>query len=391
MESKSNELEESQELHKSIEYRDIKLESSQELQQAQQPQQAQQAQQPIDIIEFTDYRNKDENNTIISDSKTVSNTVSKTEVNDDGGIIYDIIRFIDDIYVYGRTEIENNLFNLSSNDDFNIVYPNIYVGNYSTSTNYELLKGLGITHIISVIPKINPPFLNKFKYLFIQAYDDEYQDMKQHFTTANEFIKHCLIQGGKVLIHCMVGRSRSITIFIAFLIYIIQGNVNQYVFRLEDDRIPTEETTSDTPAALDATNIIEYRKFSEKKSMQYKTNHKTQHKRNASYSDIEKITKVEQERPSLGKKEENFIIYKKNKMIADIDELIDNYKALQKDLDNFKKQIQIDNEESEELTDNIKTQFRTKILIQILNYVKSHREIASPNPHFINQLGDLLF
>ena len=32
---------------------------------------------------------------------------------------------------------------------------------------------------------------------------------------------------GKVLIHCMVGRSRSITIFLAFLINILCGNFNQ--------------------------------------------------------------------------------------------------------------------------------------------------------------------
>jgi hypothetical protein len=125
-------------------------------------------------------------------------------------------------------------FNLSENDDFNLVYPNVYVGNYSTSTNYKLLKDLGITHIISVIPSFNPPFADKFKYLHIEAYDDESQDIKKYFEISNEFITKCLQEGGKILIHCMVGRSRSVTIFLAFLIYIIQGNFNKNILNLEE-------------------------------------------------------------------------------------------------------------------------------------------------------------
>ena len=32
-------------------------------------------------------------------------------VNDSGGILYDILHVMDDIYVYGRSIIENNYFN----------------------------------------------------------------------------------------------------------------------------------------------------------------------------------------------------------------------------------------------------------------------------------------
>ena len=76
-------------------------------------------------------------------------------------------------------------FNFANNDDFNLIYPNIYIGNYSTSTNLELLKGVGITHILSVIPTFNPPFLDKFTYLHIPAYDDQSQDLKQYLQSCN--------------------------------------------------------------------------------------------------------------------------------------------------------------------------------------------------------------
>ena len=309
-----------------------------------------------------------------------STLVDVTNLNENTSIIYDIMHLFDDMYVSGRIYIENNYFNLSSNDDFNLVYPNIYIGNYSTTTNYELLKGLGITHIISVIPSFNPAFEDKFKYLHIQAYDDEVQDMKMYFDTTNEFIKECLLQGGKVLIHCMVGRSRSITIFIAFLIFIVKGFLNQSIVKIEDENIYSNDNFN-----IDNCNIIEYRKLSE-------NNKKHRHYVNPnSYSDTENISKNEQEIPRLSKKEENFILYKKRKMIDDIDNIIVKYKLLKKDLYNFNNETFVETEENNELFTNMKFQFTSQILKLLLNYVTSHRAIAMPNPNFLNQLSQILF
>ena len=150
------------------------------------------------------------------------------DVSNESGIIQDIIHSFSDIYVYGRTMIENNYINLSNNEDFSIMFPNVYVANYSTSTNLELLQDLGITHIITVIPSFNPPFPDKFKYLHIEAYDDDWQDMTSFFKETNSFIENCLSTGGKVLIHCMLGRSRSMTVFLAFLINMVRGKCQNF-------------------------------------------------------------------------------------------------------------------------------------------------------------------
>ena len=74
-----------------------------------------------------------------SESNESNEVIDTIDMNTSGGLIYDLLHILDDMYVYSRTFIENNYFNLSENDDFNLVYPNIYVGNYSTSTNYKLL------------------------------------------------------------------------------------------------------------------------------------------------------------------------------------------------------------------------------------------------------------
>ena len=317
--------------------------------------------------------------------------------NNKNNFLVDIIRYFDDLYVSGRTHIENNYFNLASNEDFNLVYPNIYIGNYSITTNLDLLKSLGITHIVSVIPSFNPAFEDKFKYLYIKAYDDEYQDMKQYFDTTNEFIKNCLIEGGKVLIHCLVGRSRSVTIFMAFLISIIkcqeQGKANSNIF-LENIY---DNNSNNSNNSNDICNIIEYKKMLESKNKnKYKDENQNSNYKSMlhTYIDNEKISSIQQKMPKLSKKEEIFIIYKKKKMISDINEIICNYNILQKDLYNFKTtsiaEI-VETEETNELFENMKKKYSAKIIDELLKYTKTYRNCASPNDNFIIQLCNTVF
>ena len=244
---------------------------------------------------------------------------------------------------------------------------------------------------MSVIPTINPAFKDKFKYLHIQAYDDDYQDIKMYFDETNLFIKNCLHEGGRILIHCMVGRSRSVTIFIAFLIFIIKGGINQCIVVLNNENYEHNMNNNTN----DICNIIEYNKLidSKKTQKEYKDNNNYNNKNTQNTNNLndEKISSIDNELPKLSKKEENFVLYKKQKMITDVDELISNYKILKKELDNYKKQIFIDTEESQEIIKNMKKEFSTKMLNNILQYVKSHRSCISPNLHFRNQLGDLLF
>jgi hypothetical protein len=337
--------------------------------------------QVIDVISDSNSDSDSDSNSEIKDETVIKEII---DVNNDeiksGGIIYDILHIFDDIYVYGRTLIENNYFNLSENDEFSLVYPNIYIGNYSTSTNYNLLKNLGITHIVSVIPSFNPPFLDKFKYLHIQAYDDESQDIKNYFEISNEFISKCLNEGGKVLIHCMVGRSRSVSICIAFLIHIIQGHFHKKTLNLDD--------TSDN----NIYNSIEYNKFikdnNTKKKRSYDTND------NNTTTKYEKINTLEHIKPILSNKEKFYIVYKKETMLNEIDDLIQTYNVLKKEITVFKKsndEIYKNIDELNKIINTMKVQSGKHFIIQLLKYIKKYRTCASPNPYFINQLSESIF
>ena len=335
-----------------------------------------------------------------SEMKSEPKSTSMVDFNNDesGGIIYDILHFFDDIYVYGRTLLENNYINLSETDDFNLVYPNIYIGNYSTSTNFELLKTLGITHIISAIPSFNPPFEDKFHYLHIEAYDDESQDISQYFEISNEFINECLNQGGKVLIHCMVGRSRSVSLFLGFLIYIMHGRFHKKTLNLENNN--------------DIYNSIEYNKFikDNKKNYSYDGMNYGKNANGGTYNDgdnnndYEKINKNNEIKPQFNNKKTSFILYKKEKMLLDVDELIHTYETLKKEITIYKKDtnnnicINFDKtknyknvNELNQILKNMKLQAGTYFIGSLLTYVKKYRREANPNPYFIKQIIEYSF
>jgi protein-tyrosine phosphatase len=81
-----------------------------------------------------------------------------------------------------------------------------------------------------------PPFPNDFKYLVINALDNENNDLSDNFKSSNEFIENALDNNGKVLIHCMAGRSRSATILIAYLIDILGMDVDNILLAVQNKR-----------------------------------------------------------------------------------------------------------------------------------------------------------
>ena len=99
------------------------------------------------------------------------------------------------------------------------VLDNLYVGGVGTAYNKEVLKELGITHILTVANKIQPRFKDDFVYKIITAIDKPDYDIAQHFEESNEYI-HSIISNPKncLLIHCFAGKSRATSFTLAYLI-----------------------------------------------------------------------------------------------------------------------------------------------------------------------------
>ena len=83
-----------------------------------------------------------------------------------------------------------------------------------------MLTKLNISNIISVINCYNPPYKDDINYLVINALDTPDTNLYMVFDLCCDFINKVFEDKGNLLIHCMAGRSRSVTILAAYLIKI---------------------------------------------------------------------------------------------------------------------------------------------------------------------------
>ncbi|XP_039992158.1 dual specificity protein phosphatase family protein [Xiphias gladius] len=104
------------------------------------------------------------------------------------------------------------------------VWPNIYIGNVAVAQNKAALLKLGITHVLNAAHSKrgsigNQSFYgNDFVYCGIPADDSTHFDLDVYFQPAADFIHKALKSpDGKVLVHCIMGMSRSSTLVLAYL------------------------------------------------------------------------------------------------------------------------------------------------------------------------------
>ncbi|KAI3814830.1 hypothetical protein L1987_14476 [Smallanthus sonchifolius] len=92
----------------------------------------------------------------------------------------------------------------------------LYLGSVGAANNKTLLKSLNITHILTVASSLPPSYPNDFTYKVVDVPDREEVNIAQFFDDCFGFINEAKRTGG-VLVHCFVGRSRSVTIVVAYL------------------------------------------------------------------------------------------------------------------------------------------------------------------------------
>ena len=96
----------------------------------------------------------------------------------------------------------------------------LYIGGLHALYQTDLIKAAGITHVLSVID-YDPLLQEKFQHLkhhHIQAEDDPNEDLLRHFKATSQYINEGLAHGG-VFVHCAMGKSRSATMVVAYLMW----------------------------------------------------------------------------------------------------------------------------------------------------------------------------
>lgn len=94
----------------------------------------------------------------------------------------------------------------------------LYLSGQMGAGNRAALRGLSVTHILNVCDRIPCKFKNDFTYKVVSVHDTRGSDIRKHFLEALEFIDTAQAVGGRCLVHCMVGASRSTSIVLAWLV-----------------------------------------------------------------------------------------------------------------------------------------------------------------------------
>ncbi|XP_045614771.1 dual specificity protein phosphatase 3 [Procambarus clarkii] len=124
-------------------------------------------------------------------------------------------------------EIRMHVSRFMDGADMDQVYPNLYLGDCDAAMNEQYLLRHGITHIVNAADNSGGPAPVKtgakyykdpsITYLGLDLIDLPFINISLHFEKASAFIDSALRSGGKVLVHCRQGRSRSASIVAAFL------------------------------------------------------------------------------------------------------------------------------------------------------------------------------
>ena len=98
----------------------------------------------------------------------------------------------------------------------------LYVSSYNATKNLELLERNKITHIINCAADFCENVFeqeNKFTYLSFYLKDHVLENIECIFYECIKFIENVKEKGGRVLVHCIQGISRSVSIVIAYIIF----------------------------------------------------------------------------------------------------------------------------------------------------------------------------
>lgn len=95
--------------------------------------------------------------------------------------------------------------------------PYLFVGSVGSAYNLDSLTAANITHVLNCTNSLHNRFPEHFTYLRVPVEDDPDVDITLHFDACLKFIDAAKDMGGKCLVHCYQGVSRSVTIVCAYL------------------------------------------------------------------------------------------------------------------------------------------------------------------------------
>jgi protein-tyrosine phosphatase len=98
-------------------------------------------------------------------------------------------------------------------------FDNVFISSSDGAHNGTEIENHKITHILCTAKYIPQKFKDRITYLQIEMVDDVRENLKQYMRQCVDFIENARNKGGRVLIHCSAGVSRSASVCILYMMY----------------------------------------------------------------------------------------------------------------------------------------------------------------------------
>nr|XP_041572408.1 protein phosphatase Slingshot homolog 3 isoform X1 [Taeniopygia guttata] len=96
------------------------------------------------------------------------------------------------------------------------VFPHLFLGSEWNAANLEELQQNRVTHILNVAREIDNFFPALFTYMNVRVYDEEAAELLPHWNDTFLFLSRVRAAGGRALVHCRMGLSRSAATVLAY-------------------------------------------------------------------------------------------------------------------------------------------------------------------------------
>jgi len=125
---------------------------------------------------------------------------------------------------------------MEEDEDPQEVEKGLFISSRVAARNKDVLIKYGITHILSACVEVPPKFPEDFQYLQLMLLDHPTFAIIDLFPGSISFINEALREGGKVLVHCVAGVSRSATIVLSYLMQNYQMTFAEALRKLQKIR-----------------------------------------------------------------------------------------------------------------------------------------------------------
>ena len=116
------------------------------------------------------------------------------------------------------------------------ILPGLYLGDYQAASNLEVLKEAGITHILIAAQECSARFPEQFTYKKVGLADSLQTNLGTYFEEAVAYVRGAFEAGGKVLVHCAAGVSRSASLVVAYVMQEKQWGMAQALSWVREKR-----------------------------------------------------------------------------------------------------------------------------------------------------------